>query len=114
MELSIDYSGISKPAVHPNDEEWEAPNHVFFGRKLPGGKKEREPVYVHQSYPKMLYSQVDDRIVAKQVTSKPEQDALGDKWKESPAAFGYIGAPSFEQAHQLIEQARSKTLQLKK
>lgn len=94
----IDYSEISTgPATGPT-EEWEPPVHKYFGKKLPNGKTEKEPVYVYQEYPRMMYAQRDGKIVARVVNTDQEKSALGQGWETTPAAFGYIGAPSFEQS----------------
>lgn len=99
----IDYSEIVQPAKTTEDDGWEPPVHKYFGKKLANGKMEKEPVYVHQEYPKLLYSQKNGKIVARVVKSAGEKTALGAGWEETPAAFGYIGAPSFEQHLQMKE-----------
>ena len=48
MKLEIDYSAVPSPTVENENQEWEPPVHKYFGKKLPNGKTEREPVYVHQ------------------------------------------------------------------
>lgn len=60
--------------------------------------------YIHQPYPKMKYHpeyvhEQKDGIVygftecAQQVSSEEEEKALGQDWKDSPAAFGIVTAP---------------------
>lgn len=102
-DLSIDYSAIQSPAARQDENEWEPPVHKFFGKRLPNGKTEKEPVYVHQEYPRMMYALKGGKIQAKVVNSDAEKDALGEGWEKNPAAFGYIGAPSFEQIQQMRE-----------
>ena len=102
--MEIDYSQIQQ-TTKSTDDGWEAPPHVYFGRKLENGKREKEPVYVHQEYPRMMYSQKDGKITAKVVKSEAELNALGKGWEKTPAAFGYVGAPSFEQAIELQAKA---------
>lgn len=97
----IDFSAIPTGAVGGTQEDWEPPIHKFFGKKLPNGKTEKEPVYAHQEFPKMLYAQRNGKITAKIVQSQLEADSLGSEWKTTPAAFGHVGAPSFEQHVQL-------------
>lgn len=104
-DLHIDFSELQSEAGVRNDADWEAPPHRFVGKKLPNGKSEKEPVYIHQSYPAVFYGLNGNRIVAKQVNSEQDHRQLGDEWKDSPAAFGYIGAPSFEQ---IVESKKSK------
>lgn len=91
----IDYSAIPKPEVRI-DNDWDPPRHVFFGKKDGNGKMEKEPVYAYQEYPRTVYAQVDGKIVADVVNNADELAALGPGWEKSPAVFGFIGAPSFE------------------
>ncbi len=95
----IDYSNIQKNDV-VLDEEWEPPQHRYFGKKLPNGKTEKEPVYIHSSFPAMMYAKVNGNITAKVVNTPAEKAALGDDWKDTPEKLGLITAPSFEQATQ--------------
>lgn len=104
MNTEIDYSEIPQSAVHRSEEEWEPPVHKFFGKSLPNGKKEKEPVYSHQEYPRMVYAQENGKIKARIVNSDEEYAKLGDGWEKTPAVFGYIGAPSF--AEHLAMKAR--------
>lgn len=101
----IDYSEIKQPQVVSANEEWEPPVHKYFGKKLPNGKTEKEPVYTHQEYPRLMYTQVDGKIKARVVASEEEKIALGAGWEKTPAAFGYIGAPSFEEALAMKDKA---------
>ncbi len=110
--LEIDYSGLPTTAPQRNEEEWEPPQHKYFGPKNPQtGKKLPEPVYVHQEYPRTVYAKQGNRIVAKLVRSDEELKALGKGWEKNPSAFGFIGAPSYEQQQQINaaqEQAQAK------
>ena len=112
MNTQIDYSAISPSVGQKIDEDWEPPRHVFFGKKIENGKTEKEPIYTHKAYPKIVYGQVDGKVVAKQVNSDTEQVQLGEGWEESPEAFGIITSPSFEQTQELA--AKPKTLSVKK
>jgi len=106
-KLEIDYSDVApQVADAPEQDEWEPPQHKYFGRKLPGGKTEKEPVYVHQEYPRLMYSMADGKIKAKLVNSDRERDALGEGWEKNPIAFGYIGAPSYEE-HVALQAAKA-------
>ncbi len=95
--MEIDYSQIQQNDVIL-DEEWDPPQHRFFGKKLPNGKTEKEPVYVHKDFPAMLYSKNGKGITAKMVNSQSEIDALGKDWADTPAAFGLVTAPTFSEA----------------
>lgn len=97
MSNDIDYSAVKSAPARLNDEDWEPPVHKFFGKKLENGKVEKEPVYSYQPYPKMMYASQDGRIVAQLVKSDAERAALGEGWEETPAAFGHITCPSWEQ-----------------
>lgn len=105
--FEIDYSNIAEPVPAPRTS-WRPPRHVFFGKRNPeDGVMEEEPTYVYQEYPRMLYSKRDGKIVASIVNSDEERDGLLAKgWALTPAAFGHLTAPSFEE-HQamLAEQA---------
>jgi hypothetical protein len=111
MKLEIDYSEVPQINVPTQSEEWEPPVHKFFGKKLPNGKMEKEPIYVHQEYPRLMYALRNGKLTAKIVHSDAELISLGSDWAKNPSAFGYIGAPSFEQALELkaAEAAQQKT-----
>lgn len=111
MDFELDYSEV-KPFNQslPAQEEWEPPIHKFFGKKLPNGKTEKEPVYVHQEYPRLMYSLRDKKIVAKLVHSDAELMELGEGWEKTFAAFGHVSAPSYEQ-HLEIEARKQAALQ---
>lgn len=118
--LEIDYSSVVKPAAAP-EEEWETPTRRYYGPKdKVTGKPMKEPPYVFTPYPSMRYAQPEGpgtRIVTRLVNSEGEDKALGPEWKSTPAAFGYIGAPSFEEtlrlnqspAQRLIDEQNAKT-----
>lgn len=98
--MDIDYSGIPQVGVIL-DEEWEPPQHRFFGKKLPNGKTEKEPVYVHKDFPAMMYGKVAGKVTGRIVNSQAEKDALGKDWSDTPSTFGIVGAPSFNEAHKV-------------
>lgn len=104
-KLEIDYSAVPVPAHVPKDDDWEPPQHKFFGRKLENGKTEKEPIYVHQEYPRLVYSLQGEKIVARMIYSDTELEKLGDGWEKNPSAFGYISAPSWEQMQAAREKA---------
>lgn len=103
-DLEIDYSQLAPTQTVILDEEWEPPQHRFFGKRLENGKQEKEPVYVHKEYPRLFYSLQGDKIVAKLVNSDSELEKLGKGWEKNPSAFGYISAPSFEQIQEINAQ----------
>ena len=108
--LEIDYSGMPPTAPQRQEEEWEPPVHKYFGPKDKNGKMQKEPVYVHQEYPRTFYAKQGNRIVARLVKSDEELKALGKGWEKSPAAFGFIGAPSYEE-QQRINAAQEQAAQ---
>lgn len=95
---ALDFSDLVVPPTGTAEEDYEPPRHVFFGKKDARGKMEKEPVYHHQAFPKMLY-----KLEAGRIRTTLVQDERGfkvylkDGWSEDPADFGYIGAPSQEQ-----------------
>ena len=97
--LEIDYSGISQEATGAQDpDSWEPPIHKFFGRRQASGKMEKEPVYVHQEYPRLMYSlAAPGKIIARIAHSAADVAGLGEGWEKTPAAFGYISAPSHDE-----------------
>lgn len=99
---TIDYSALDIPVTR-TDEDWEPPPHVYYGKRQPNGKKEKEPVYIYQEFPRAMYAWPDKTkgIVVKEVKSQEELELLGPGWEKSAAAFGYIGAPSKEQSLRL-------------
>lgn len=96
-DLEIDYSHVPNP-LGVEASRWKAPRHVYFGRKLEDGTMEDEPTYVHKDFPSLRYALQGNKIVARQVENAAELAELGDEWKDTPAAFGYVSAPSFEDA----------------
>lgn len=101
----IDFGGIQQTPVP--QQPWKPPRHMFFGPKDPAtGQMIEEPVYVRdrtnpaQDFPRMLYTLIGNKISGQQVHSQDEQDALGEGWFDSPAAFGAVTAPTFEQTRQ--------------
>ncbi len=113
QKFEIDYSEISTPAGETPESDWEPPVHKYFGKKLPNGKTEKEPLYSYKEYPRMMYALRAGKIVARQVNSDQERDALGPNWETTFAAFGHISAPSFEQkvAMDLAAQAKDQPKQ---
>lgn len=95
---TIDYSALQSTDVSQSQQEWEPPQHKFFGRRLPNGRMEPEPVYRYQPFPAFRYCKVGENIQARLVTSEAEARTLGAEWKDSPAEFGFVGAPTHEQA----------------
>ena len=95
----LDFSDLVIPPTGTAETDYEPPRHVFFGKKDPNtGKMAKEPVYVHQEFPKMLYKAEDGRIRVTQVDSdRSAKVHLKDGWSESPEEFGLITAPSQEQ-----------------
>lgn len=100
--MNIDFSQIQPPA--PQEQStWEPPRRVFFGKRTDNGKRELEPESndgrgARQHFPAIVYGMVNKTITAKVVNSEAEKKALGAEWKDTPAAFGYVGAPDFETA----------------
>lgn len=101
MNTEIDFSQIQQPAgveVTP----WEPPSRVFFGKRAENGKKELEPdsnrgTGARIAFPALLYGKVEGRITAKVANSESEKAALvKEGFKDTPAAFGYVGAPDFD------------------
>lgn len=107
-DLEIDYSQLAPVAGVSLDEDWEPPIHRFFGKKLENGKQEKEPIYVHQEYPRLFYALQGDKIVARLVHSDTELDKLGAGWEKNPSAFGHISAPSFEQIQAMREEKEAE------
>ncbi len=101
----IDYSAIPQPSTSAAQQDWEPPIHKFFGKKLPNGRMEPEPVYRFQPFPAFRYAQIDGKIQARMVTDEAQVRALGPEWKDSPAEFGFIGAPTYEDALRLRAEA---------
>lgn len=98
MNKTLDYSEVQpESAAVGESSEWETPRHVYFGKKLPNGKTEKEPTYFYQEYPRFMYAEVNGKIKARIVKTEEERKSLGDDWRITPADFGFIGAPSFEQ-----------------
>ena len=96
---AIDFSDLVVPPTGTAEADYEPPKHVFYGKKdQRTGRMEKEPVYVHQAYPKMLYKLEAGRIRVTQVNDERAFKVYAkDGWAESPAEFGYIGAPSQEE-----------------
>lgn len=113
MEVKIDYSQIAPVADVPRSEEsWDAPRKVFFGKKNERGQMEKEPVYVHQEFPRMIYKWQEEKIIANIVHNQKEKDAaLADGWEVSLAEMGVITAPSHEQILEMKAREAQKALE---
>lgn len=109
VPTAIDYSSVPhQKHTTLADDTWEPPEHKFFGKKLPSGKMAKEPPYVFQEYPRMMYyKNADGSLKAAEVNSDEERDALGRGWKASVAEFGIHTAPSWEQMREQIEAAEA-------
>lgn len=89
----IDYSGVTPPPP-TTESDWEPPPHVYYGKRLPNGKSEKEPVYTYQEYPRMLYGRIEGRIRAKVVTNAEEKKKYLDAgYGLGPADFGIETLP---------------------
>lgn len=100
MNTEIDYSEVVPAPAVMEQTEWEPPIHKFFGKKLENGKTEKEPLYSYKQFPCLMYASKNGKITARIVKTKEELDSLGDGWSDTPASFGVVTAPSFEQALQ--------------
>lgn len=116
--MQLDYSAIiQKP--HIPTTRWQPPPHKFFGRKDADGMPTPEPVYVHQDYPAMRYKAKDGKIGVVLVDTAAEDELFkADGYENSPAAFGYVGAPDIQTVLKMRAEAEeraakeSKTLSL--
>lgn len=107
--FEIDYSGITQEATGLQPDDWDPPMHKFFGKKMPNGKMEKEPVYVHQEYPRMMYLLKGEKIIARVIKSDEElNNMLPDGWVKTLAEIGYIGAPSHDEHLALIGSDAAK------
>ena len=104
--IEIDYSGIEQHSgVQPTN--WKSPRHVYFGPKDPNtGQMQDEPVYTHQEFPRMLYRKKPDGVIAAGIVKNAEEMAtmIEQGWETTPAAFGLVTAPSFDQVQAAKEQ----------
>lgn len=101
----IDFTDVVQTPVV--QQPWKPPRHVYFGPKDPAtGQQIDEPVYVRdktnpeQDFPRFLYALVGGKIKGQKVSSQAEQDALGPDWRDTPAVYGAVTAPTFEQTRQ--------------
>ncbi len=106
--LQLDYSAIvQKPST--STSRWKPPPHKFFGKKDAEGMPESEPVYVHQDYPAMRYKAVDGKIGVVLVDTKDEDELFAaDGYKNTPAAFGYVGAPDIQTVLKMRAEAEER------
>jgi hypothetical protein len=101
--MEIDVSQI-KQEPSTVKQAWKPPRHVFFGKKNEDGSMEDEPVYAYQAYPCMLYRPMDDKLAAILVHDDAEKAArIAEGYADSPAKFGIVTAPSFEQNNAPLE-----------
>lgn len=98
---TIDYSAIQVPSIPSSQADWEPPVHKYFGPKLPNGRMAPEPQYRYEPFPAFRYRKNGDQIEARMVTSEAQARALGEGWADSPAEFGFVGAPTFEEAREM-------------
>jgi hypothetical protein len=104
--IEIDYSEVQNPGVVGGEaNDWEASVHKYFGKKLENGKREKEPIYTYIEFPRMMYTLRGEKIAAKVFQCLADIEASPESWETTPAVFGYIGAPSFEQVIALREAA---------
>lgn len=108
--MKIDYSGIAPQQVTTDPQQWEPPRHVFFGRKDPNtGRMAPEPASnmghgPRNQFPSLLYRKEGESLKATLVNSEAElKAALDAGYVDSPAKFGVVSAPSFEQ----IQEAKT-------
>lgn len=107
--MKLDYSEIQETAnATLQESDWEPPRHVFFGKKDGRGKMEKEPNYAYVEYPRMMYALQDGAIKVRQVNNDEDVQRLGEGWEKTPAAFGYIGAPSFDQHIEALKPAEEE------
>lgn len=107
--MEIDTSNIQQ-APAATQSSWRAPRHIYFGKKGADGVMEEEPVYAHQSFPKMIYKMRGEVVLAEIVNNTVEhQDKLTAGWRDSPADFGIITAPSFDQIRAQGESQHEST-----
>jgi hypothetical protein len=100
----IDFTAIAQPETGQPQEDWEPPRHVFFGPKDERGKAAKEPVYKYLPFPQMIYGKEGDKLRAVVVNSEAEK-ARYVGYSDTPATFGYIGAPTFDEAQAMKELA---------
>lgn len=94
----IDDSEIKEvPSFKPS--RWAPPRHVYFGPKDPDtGEPLPEPTYVYKEFPLMLYKLEGRKlkvVVAKDGDEKG--DRIGQGYRLSPADWGIVTCPSFDQ-----------------
>lgn len=109
----IDYSEIPVQETSVSDDSWEAPRHVYFGKKDPNtGKMEKEPVYRHQPFPEVMYRKREDgSIQARQVDGPVEQRAaVAAGFVSGLTALGVVTCPSRDQVLEAEEMARLEAL----
>jgi hypothetical protein len=97
---AIDFGAVPQKQV-PAPQPKRTP-HVYFGPKDPEtGEMLPEPIYEHREFPKVLYTLEGGTVHGIQVDSQEEVDALpAGKYFYTPAVFGLVTAPTFEQSRQ--------------
>lgn len=101
----IDFTDLPAPAPSNAEADYEPPRHVFFGRRDERGRMEKEPVYRHQSFPKMMYGAGPAGPRAMLIRDDREfKAAVKEGWHETPEALGLITAPSRDQILDMREQ----------
>lgn len=98
---TIDYSSVQTPAIPASQADWEPPVHKYFGPKLPNGRMAPEPLYSYKPFPAFRYRKNGEQIEARLVTSEHELRSMGDGWADSPAEFGFVGAPTFDEEREM-------------
>lgn len=108
----LDYSEIQQPITVNPQSEWEPPRHVFFGKKLPNGKTEKEPTYQFQEFPRYVYFKKDEKITVRIANNEAEkQTALAQGAALSVSEFGMITAPSFEQILEMKQKKEEESVE---
>lgn len=97
LPIEIDYSDAF-PALTEADAanaNWEPPPHVYYGKRMANGKSEKEPQYVYQEFPRMLYKPKPDGMLrAKVVNDAAAKNLLlNDGWGLGPSDFGLETCP---------------------
>lgn len=96
LPIEIDYSEAFPPVddFTTAQANWEPPPHVYYGKRMPNGKSEKEPTYVYQEFPRMLYKPINGKLRAKVVNDTATKQAmLDDGWGLTPADFGVETCP---------------------
>lgn len=103
----IDLSALPEPVVE-NQISWDPPKHTYFGKRLPDGKMTKEPVYTHQEYPRVVYTQDGPNELRAHYVESDEQLEAIEGWRANPGEFGVFTAPSQEQLQAQREARRRR------